>query len=284
LGSINLTRFVTRPFAADAALDIPRIEERVRVAVRFLDNVIDVSGFPLAAQLHEAKAKRRIGLGITGLADALIMLGARYGSDRAEALAGDWMAAISRAAYLASTEIAREKGAFPLFERDLYLERPHIQAHDKEVRKAIAKHGIRNGCVTSIAPTGTISLFAGNVSSGIEPVFDFLTRRRILDAAGHAREEIPDQERQPRERGRRVVRKLGRGDREERPRRQGHPRLDGRRRVARVPRGQGPARRHVPQREVGANGNAKEADRRQLEDVQDDGRGHRPRRRDQEGL
>jgi ribonucleoside-diphosphate reductase alpha chain len=190
LGSINLTRFVTRPFAADAALDIPRIEERVRVAVRFLDNVINVSGFPLAAQLHEAKAKRRIGLGITGLADALIMLGARYGSDRAQALAGDWMAAISHAAYLASTEIAREKGAFPLFEPDLYLERPHIQAHDKEVRKAIAKHGIRNGCVTSIAPTGTISLFAGNVSSGIEPVFDFLTRRRILDAAGHAREEI----------------------------------------------------------------------------------------------
>jgi ribonucleoside-diphosphate reductase alpha chain len=190
LGSINLTRFVTRPFAADAGLDLARIEERVRTAVRFLDDVIDISGFPLPVQRHEAKAKRRIGLGVTGLADALIMVGARYGSDRAVALAGDWMAAISRAAYLASSELAREKGAFPLFDRDRYLERPHVAELDRDVRRAIARHGIRNGCLTSIAPTGTISLLAGNVSSGIEPVFDFRQRRRILDASGVAREEI----------------------------------------------------------------------------------------------
>jgi ribonucleoside-diphosphate reductase alpha chain len=118
------------------------------------------------------------------------MAGARYGSDRAVALAGDWMAAISRAAYLASAEIAREKGAFPLFDRDRFMRRPHVAELDKDVRQAIARHGIRNGCLTSIAPTGTISLLAGNVSSGIEPVFDFRQRRRILDASGAAREEI----------------------------------------------------------------------------------------------
>jgi ribonucleoside-diphosphate reductase alpha chain len=99
------------------------------------------------------------------------------------------MRAISRAAYLTSADLAAEKGAFALFERAAYLERPHIAAHDKDVQKAIAKHGIRNGCLTSIAPTGTISLFAGNVSSGIEPVFAWQTRRRILDADGATREE-----------------------------------------------------------------------------------------------
>ncbi len=190
LGSINLTRFVKRAFTPDAAIDLPALEERVRIAVRFLDNVVDMSNYPLPAQRHEAKSKRRIGLGITGLADTLIMLGQRYGSARAAALAGEWMAALSRAAYLASSEIAREKGAFPLFDRDRFLDRPHIAALDADVRKAIAKHGIRNGCLTSIAPTGTISLFAGNVSSGIEPVFDFRMRRRILDASGAAREEV----------------------------------------------------------------------------------------------
>jgi ribonucleoside-diphosphate reductase alpha chain len=190
LGSINLTRFVSRPFTPDAAIDIAALEERVATAIRFLDNVIDISNYPLPAQRHEAKSKRRIGLGLTGLADALIMLGVRYGSDQAVKLAGDWMAAISRAAYLASSELAREKGSFPLFDRDRFLERPHIASLDAGVRKAIAKHGIRNGCLTSIAPTGTISLFAGNVSSGIEPVFDLRQRRRILEPSGATREEI----------------------------------------------------------------------------------------------
>lgn len=190
LGSLNLTAFVTRAFTPEAALDIAALEERVRTAVRFLDNIIDVSGYPLPAQRHEAQSKRRIGLGLTGLADTLIMLGVRYGTPRAVNLAGDWMAAISRAAYLASTEIACEKGAFPLFDRDRHLQRPHIAALDADVREAIARHGIRNGCLTSIAPTGTISLFAGNISSGIEPVFDFRVRRRILDASGSPREEL----------------------------------------------------------------------------------------------
>jgi ribonucleoside-diphosphate reductase alpha chain len=190
LGSINLTRFIRRPFSDAASLDLAALEERVRVAVRFLDNVVDISGYPLKAQRREAESKRRIGLGLTGLADALIMLGVRYGSDRAVALSGQWMQAISRAAYLTSSEIASEKGAFPLFNCDRYLDRPHIAALDADVRKAIGRNGIRNGCLTSIAPTGTISLFAGNISSGIEPVFDFKMRRRILDASGKAYEDI----------------------------------------------------------------------------------------------
>ncbi len=189
LGSINLTRFVRKPFTADASLDVGSIEERAALAVRFLDNVIDVSGFPLAAQRQEAHAKRRIGLGVTGLADALAMLDVTYGSERAALLAGQWMAAIERAAYLTSAEIARDKGAFPLLDSGRFLERPQIAGLDKDVRRAIRKHGIRNGCLTSIAPTGTISLLAGNVSSGIEPIFDLVAERRILGADGVPRQD-----------------------------------------------------------------------------------------------
>ncbi len=189
LGSINLTRFVTKPFTGDARLDLAALETRVRTAVRFLDNVIDVSGYPLPAQRQEAKAKRRIGLGMTGLADALIMLGVRYGSDHAQQLAGTWMAAIETAAYLASADLAAEKSAFPLFDKDKILARPHIAGLSKDVRKAIAKKGLRNGCITSIAPTGTISMFAGNVSSGIEPVFAYVADRRILVEDGTTRTE-----------------------------------------------------------------------------------------------
>ncbi len=189
LGSINLTRFVAHPFTSKAKLDLARLEERVRTAVRFLDNVIDISNYPLPEQRHEAKAKRRIGLGVTGLADALIFLGVRYGSREAASLAGTWMAAIQRAAYLASSEIATEKGSFPLFDRDRMLEAPNVAALGKDVRAAIRKHGLRNGCLTSIAPTGTISLLAGNVSSGIEPVFDFSYRRKVRRVRGADTEE-----------------------------------------------------------------------------------------------
>lgn len=189
LGSMNLTRFVERPFEAAAALDEEGLEATVRTAVRMLDNVIDISGFPLPAQQREAEQKRRIGLGITGLADALIMLGVRYGSERAVALTERWMARLRRAAYLASVDLAREKGPFPLFDRDRYLAGPTVQTLDEDVREAIAAHGIRNALLTSIAPTGTISLYADNVSSGIEPVYGFTFRRRVLLADGTAREE-----------------------------------------------------------------------------------------------
>lgn len=189
LGSINLARFVTRPFTAAADIDRDKLEARVATAVRFLDNIIDVSRYPLEAQAREAQAKRRIGLGITGLADALIFLGLPYGSPAARKKAAEWMAIIQNAAYRASAELAAEKGAFPLYDAEAFQARPNVKRLDDDVRAAIAANGMRNGCVTSIAPTGTISLLAGNVSSGIEPVFDFVYKRRILGEAATATEE-----------------------------------------------------------------------------------------------
>lgn len=193
LGSINVAELVSEPFTANAAIDLAKLEERTRTAVRFLDNIIDVSGYPLPAQREEAMAKRRIGLGVTGLADALIAVGARYGSPDAEALAESWMAAIERAAYLASADLAAEKGAFPLFDAEKFLASPNVARLPAHVQEAIRRHGIRNGCLTSIAPTGTISLLAGNVSSGVEPVFDFRYTRRVLGQDGTTQtEEVED--------------------------------------------------------------------------------------------
>ena len=189
LGSINLARLVDKPFTAEAGLDEARLEALAATAVRFLDNAVDISNYPLAAQRSEAMAKRRIGLGVTGLADALILCGVRYGSPQSFALARRWMAAIERAAYMASTELAREKGAFPLYDADRYLAAPNVQRLPEPVRAAIAQHGIRNGLLTSIAPTGTISLLAGNVSSGMEPIFDFRYERRVLERDGTSRTE-----------------------------------------------------------------------------------------------
>ena len=190
LGSVNLARLVHRPFAADAALDELRLGELVALGVRLLDNIIDVSAYPLPAQKREAKAKRRIGLGLTGLADALAMCGVRYGSVEAQRLARRWMALIERHAYLASAGLASEKGAFPLYEAEQFLAGANVARLEPDVRGAIARSGIRNGCLTSIAPTGTISLLAGNVSSGVEPVFDFHYRRRIREAGDRYREEV----------------------------------------------------------------------------------------------
>ena len=189
LGSINLARLVRNPFEQDAALDMAELERLVASAVRMMDNAIDVSRFPLDAQHAEAKAKRRIGLGVTGLADALIFCKVRYGSPRSLELIRQWLAAISHAAYRASVALAKEKGAFPLFDMNPYLSRPHIQALPPDIYNAIAAHGIRNALLPSIAPTGTISLFADNVSSGIEPVFAFSYRRKVTQPDGSKREE-----------------------------------------------------------------------------------------------
>jgi ribonucleoside-diphosphate reductase alpha chain len=189
LGSINLASLVVRPFEADARLDMERLDALVPLAVRMMDNVVDISRFPLPQQAEEARNKRRIGLGVTGLADALILVGARYGSGDAVALTETWMRRIQRAAYLASAELAAEKGAFPLFDRDKYLAGESVAALDADVRAAIAQHGIRNALVTSVAPTGTISLFADNVSSGIEPVFSFAYTRTVLMPDGTRQEE-----------------------------------------------------------------------------------------------
>ncbi len=189
LGSLNLARFVRKPFGKDAALDEEELARVAAVAVRFLDDVIDVSTYPLPQQQAEARAKRRIGLGITGLADALAMCGLRYDSPQAVETAERWMAVIERAAYLASTELAEEKGAFPLYDADRYLACGHVSRMNAEIRGAVKRHGIRNALLTSIAPTGTISLLAGNVSSGIEPIFATEYERRILTPEGEARTE-----------------------------------------------------------------------------------------------
>ena len=189
LGSINLASLVEQPFTADARLDLDRLRRLVPECVRMMDNVIDISLFPLAQQQEEARQKRRIGLGVTGLADALILCGLRYGSAAAVAATESWLGAIQREAYLASAALAAEKGSFPLFDPDRYLAGETVMGLDEDVRATVAQHGIRNALLTSVAPTGTISLFADNVSSGIEPVFSFRHTRNVLMPDGTRREE-----------------------------------------------------------------------------------------------
>ncbi|MBC6407859.1 MAG: adenosylcobalamin-dependent ribonucleoside-diphosphate reductase [Rhodobacteraceae bacterium] len=189
LGSINLPRLVRHPFDTAATLDTTALEALVGTAVRMMDNTIEASGFPLPQQAAEAQAKRRIGLGVTGLADALLMLGVRYGSDAAVAQTEAWMKTIAHAAYGASVQLAREKGPFPLFDAEKYLQSGFVQRLDSKLRAQIAQYGIRNALLTSIAPTGTISLYAGNVSSGIEPVFAYRYTRKVLQKDGSQTEE-----------------------------------------------------------------------------------------------
>jgi ribonucleoside-diphosphate reductase alpha chain len=193
LGSINVAALIKDPFTPEARLDEDEFDRLVPLAVRMMDNTIDVSRFPLDEQQAEAQAKRRIGLGVTGLADALIMCRVRYGSEAAVKLTETWMRRLERQAYLASIEIAKEKGPFPLFEAEPFLAGETVAALDKDVKEGIAKHGIRNALLTSIAPTGTISLLADNVSSGLEPVFSFSYTRNVLMPDGTRRtEEVSD--------------------------------------------------------------------------------------------
>ena len=189
LGSINLARLVRDPFTDDAGIDDGDLADLVATAVRMMDDVVDASRFPLPQQAEEAQAKRRIGLGVTGLADALAMCGLRYGTDAAADRAAAWMRRIANAAYRASARLAAEKGAFPLYDRRAILAAPMVAKLDDDVRALIGKHGLRNALLTSIAPTGTISLLAGNVSSGIEPIFATSYTRRVLNPDGTRREE-----------------------------------------------------------------------------------------------
>ncbi len=190
LGALNLTRLIKAPFSPQAHLDEERLSRLTAIAVRFLDNAIDVSPYPLPAQAAEARAKRRIGLGITGLADALAMCGLRYGSEAALATTRSWLSLIARTAFETSTRLAKEKGSFPLFDARAYLASARAQRLPQDLRRAILQNGLRNGLLTSIAPTGTISLLAGNVSSGIEPIFELAFKRRVLQASGQWHEEI----------------------------------------------------------------------------------------------
>ncbi len=185
LGSVNLAGAVSAPFSAAAAIDHEYIERLSAVAVRFLDNVIDVSRFPLEKQALQARRTRRIGLGITGLGDALAMLGLRYDSAEARRVAAGVMRCIRDAAYRASIELAAEKGPFPAFDAARYCEAPFIGRLPGDLRKALKQHGIRNSHVLSIAPAGTISLLAGNISGGVEPIYALKAERTVRGAGQH---------------------------------------------------------------------------------------------------
>jgi ribonucleoside-diphosphate reductase alpha chain len=186
LGSLNLTRFVTDPFTPEARLDYEGLANTAQVAVRFLDDVIEISRFPLHRQRLEAHRSRRIGLGITGLADALTMLALPYDSPPAREAAARLMRTIRDAAYEASVELARERGPFERFDAGRHAGRPFIRRLPQSIRSAIDRHGIRNSHLLAIAPAGTISLLADNVSSGIEPILSLRGSRRVLDADGTA--------------------------------------------------------------------------------------------------
>jgi len=187
LGSINLTCMVKNPFSVHAGFDYEPFKSLVRVAVRMLDNVLDVTAWPLPEQQNEARNKRRVGLGFTGLGDALIMLGLRYNTEQARAFAGDITRIMRDEAYQASVDLAKERGAFPLLDADQYLAEPRFASRlSDELKNNIRTYGIRNSHLLSIAPTGTISLaFADNASNGIEPAFSwFYTRKkRMLDGS-----------------------------------------------------------------------------------------------------
>ncbi|NMG27494.1 adenosylcobalamin-dependent ribonucleoside-diphosphate reductase [Aromatoleum evansii] len=190
LGSINLTPFVKNPFTDKADFDYAAFGKIVDIAIRMLDNVLDVTHWPLEQQENEAQSKRRVGLGFTGLGDALIMLGKRYDSPEARSVAAKISEYMRDRAYLASVELAKERGAFPLFNADLYLSGGNFASRlPAEVKDKIRKHGLRNSHLLSIAPTGTISLaFADNASNGIEPPFSYTYTRRKRMADGTYKE------------------------------------------------------------------------------------------------
>src|SRR5687768_8335868 len=190
LGSIDLTKFVRNPFANDAAFDFDHFGRIVATSIRMLDNVLDVTAWPLEQQRKEAMAKRRVGLGFTGLGDALIMLRLRYDTEEARAMAARISEGMRDHAYIASAELAKERGAFPLFNADLYLSGTSFASRlPSSIKKLIQQHGIRNSHLLSIAPTGTISLaFADNASNGIEPPFSWVYTRKKRMADGSLKE------------------------------------------------------------------------------------------------
>lgn len=184
LGSLNLTQFVLAPFTAQARFDLEALAVTAKTATRMLDNVYSASTFPLPQQAEAASASRRLGLGLTGLADALIMLGLRYDSSAGRAAAVEAMRTINEAAYQASIALARERGSFERFAASRYLASPFVSRLPEPLRAAIARDGIRNSHLTAIAPAGTISLVAGNVSSGLEPVFALEYTRNVRQPDG----------------------------------------------------------------------------------------------------
>ncbi len=212
LGSLNLTAYVKAPFSAEAGFDFEQMAQVTKLAVRMLDNVLIATKWPLDEQAREAAAKRRLGLGFTGLGDALIMLGIRYDSEEGRELAARIAREMRDAAYAGSVELAIERGAFPLFDADRYLQSGFASRLPDALKSQIRQHGIRNSHLTSIAPTGTISLaFADNASNGIEPAFSWFYNRmkrmpdgskkdytvedhayRVYRALGHDTAKLPE--------------------------------------------------------------------------------------------
>ncbi|MBA2412124.1 MAG: adenosylcobalamin-dependent ribonucleoside-diphosphate reductase, partial [Burkholderiaceae bacterium] len=185
LGSINLTKFVNDPFGEQASFDFDKFRNISKVSTRALDNVLDATLWPLQEQADEASNKRRIGLGFTGLGNALTMLGLRYDSDAGRSMAADIARTMRDSAYEASARLAQEKGSFPLFDAEKFLASPHCASRlPEELKSEIRASGIRNSHLLSIAPTGTISLaFASNASGGIEPTFSwtYVRKKRMPD-------------------------------------------------------------------------------------------------------
>jgi ribonucleoside-diphosphate reductase alpha chain len=195
LGSIDLTRFIRQPFDDDAHFDEAAFAEVARVAVRMLDNVLDVTVWPLPQQQEEARNKRRIGLGFTGLGDALVMINLRYDSEAARDMASRVARLLRDTAYEASSDLAAERGAFPLFTADLYLSGATFASRlPAALRERIRAQGLRNSHLLSIAPTGTISLaFADNASNGIEPAFSWTyTRKKRMPDGSHKAYAVED--------------------------------------------------------------------------------------------
>lgn len=184
LGAINLTQFVINPFSERAAIDWPRLVQTAAIATRFLDNVIDISRYPLKMQKQEALATRRIGLGFSGLANLFVMMNMRYGSEQSLDMAGRIMKTIAETTWKTSIALAKERGAFPLLQKEKYLEGEFVKQLSPEIRQSIAENGVRNSHHNTIAPTGTISLLANNISNGLEPIFGASYDRTIREATG----------------------------------------------------------------------------------------------------
>ncbi len=192
LCSVNLVKYIYKDGAGRYAFDWDQYREDIPQVVRAMDNVVDRAIYPLPQQKQEAKDKRRMGLGITGLANAAEALGHEYGSPAFLAFEAEVLDTLRDESYLASAHIAKVKGSFPKFDKDKYLQGQFIKTLREDVRDAIAKYGIRNSHLTSIAPTGTISLCADNVSSGIEPVFAYSFDRTVIEFSGPRVETVED--------------------------------------------------------------------------------------------
>jgi len=192
LGSFNLTKYTDVRGRTDVGFDWDQLQHDIPHVVRAMDNVIDETTYPLKQQEEEAKNKRRMGLGVTGLANALGALGIEYGTEEAKEFTREVLKFIANRCYMTSAGLALEKGAFPLFDNEKYCQGDFIKKLDPDVQEAISKYGIRNSHLTSIAPTGTISLTANNVSSGIEPVFSLSYTRTVQTTDGPMYEKVED--------------------------------------------------------------------------------------------